>query len=233
MDIHELTAAYALDALDQEEREQYEAHLAQCEQCRTELAGLGETAAALALAAPSASPPPQLRTRILEAAAAERENVVPLRPRRAWVTRAAAAAASVAACTAIGLGVWAATLSHDLGHQQALNAATQRATEILLDPASKKTSLRGGRGLVAVDATGNGVLVVRRLPAAPSGKTYEAWVIPAGGAPQRAAVFQGGSKVTMVPLAENVPAGAVVAATIERAGGVSKPTSTPILSAET
>jgi anti-sigma-K factor RskA len=229
VDIHELTAAYALDALDEEERELYESHLAQCEQCRDELAGLSEAAGALALAAPPATPSAQLRTRILEAAAAERENVVPLRPRRPWL----AAAASVAACAAIGLGVWAAALSHDLGHQKSVNAATQRATQILLDPASKKTALRGGSGLVAVDATGEGVLVVRRLPAAPSGKTYEAWVIPAGGAPERAAVFRGGSTVSMVPLEQSVPAGAVVAATVERAGGDSKPTSAPILSAET
>lgn len=233
MDIHELTPAYALDALDQDERSRYESHLAQCERCRNELAGLSEAAAALALAAPPATPPAGLRSRILEAAAAERENVVPLRPRRLWLTRATSVAASVAACTAIGLGVWAATLSHDLTQQKAMNAQTQRAAQILLDPASTKTTLHGGRGLVAVDATGNGVLVVHRLPAAPHGKTYEAWVIPAGGTPKRAGVFQGGDAVTMVPLAESVPAGAVVAATVERAGGVSKPTSPPVLSAET
>ena len=34
MDLHELTAAYALDALDPEERETYEVHLAQCDRCR-------------------------------------------------------------------------------------------------------------------------------------------------------------------------------------------------------
>ena len=41
----------------------------------------------------------------------------------------------------------------------------------------------GGQGMVAVDATGRGVLVVDRLPAAPAGKTYEAWVIAPGGEP--------------------------------------------------
>jgi anti-sigma factor RsiW len=233
MDVHDLTAAYALDALDADERERYEAHLAQCERCRGELASLGEATTALALAVPAPSPPARLRSRILDAAAAERENVVPLPMRRVWLTRATAAAASIAACAAVGLGVWAASLSHDLSRQKALNAQTQRATQILLDPTSRRTNLLGGSGVVAVDATGRGVLVVNRLPAAPSGKTYEAWVIPPGGAAERAGLFKGGDTTTMVPLDENVPAGSVVAATVERSGGVSKPTSSPIFSAQT
>src|SRR5947209_13894762 len=105
MDVHELTAAYALDALSDEERDTYESHLAQCEQCRAELVGFSETTAALALAAPPVAPPARLRPAILREAAAERENVVPLPARRLWVTRATAAAASVAACVAVGLGV--------------------------------------------------------------------------------------------------------------------------------
>jgi anti-sigma-K factor RskA len=233
MDVHDLTAAYALDALDGDERDGYEAHLAQCERCRGELATLGEATTALALAVPAPAPPARLRSRILDAAAAERANVVPLPMRRVWLTRATAAAASVAACAAIGLGVWGATLSHDLADQKALNAQTERATQILLDPTSQKTNLRGGRGMVAVDATGRGVLIVDRLPAAPSGKTYEAWVIPPGGEPKRAGLFKGGGTMTMVPLDANVPPGAVVAATVERSGGASRPTTTPILSAQT
>jgi hypothetical protein len=39
--------------------------------------------------------------------------------------------------------------------------------------------------------------------------------------------------MTMVPLAESVPKGAVVAATLERAGGTDKPTQTPVFSAQT
>ena len=233
MDVHDLTAAYALDALDADERELYEAHLARCERCRGELGTLGEATTALALAVPAPAPPARLRSRILDAAAAERANVVPLPMRRVWLTRATAAAASVAACVAIGLGVWATTLSNDLATQKALNAQTELATQILLDPASQKTNLRGGQGMVAVDATGRAVLVVDRLPAAPAGKTYEAWVIAPGGEPQRAGLFEGGGPMTMVPLEREVPEGAVVAATVERSGGVSKPTATPIFSAQT
>ena len=232
MDVHDLTAAYALDALGQDERETYEAHLAQCARCREELAGLGETASALAFGVVSPTPPPRLRERILTTAAAERENVVPLPMRRPWLVRSAAAAASIAACTAIGLGIWAASLSHSLDRARASSANAQAIAQVLANPSSHQIALKGGSGTVAVDPAGRGVLIVRRLPAAPSGHTYEAWVIPAGGMPQKAGLFAGGDSTTMVPLAD-VPKGAVVAATVERAGGADQPTQTPIFSAQT
>ena len=49
MDVHDLTAAYALDALDPEEERSYEQHLAGCERCREELASFSEVAGSLAL----------------------------------------------------------------------------------------------------------------------------------------------------------------------------------------
>jgi anti-sigma-K factor RskA len=77
------------------------------------------------------------------------------------------------------------------------------------------------------------VLVVSKLPSAPAGMTYEAWVIPRGGTPQPAGMFNGSGGTAMVHLAMKVPRGAMVAATIEHAGGASAPTSTPIMSAQT
>jgi anti-sigma-K factor RskA len=226
MDTHDLTAAYALHALDAEEREAYEQHLAQCVRCRDELTQLQESAAALAWAAEAPAPPAALRARILEEATAGRENVVPLplRARRMWQ-----AAAAVAACAAVGLGIWAATLHESLGTARAHESALQ----IVADPSSHTVALRGGRGKVAVARDGVGVLVVDRLPAAPDGKTYEAWVIPAGGKPQSAGTFDGGDGMTMVKLKMPVPQGATVAATVERDGGVDAPTTKPFLSAET
>ncbi len=226
MDVHELTAAYALDALDPEERETYEAHLAQCARCREELASLGETATALAFGVASPAPPDRLRGRIIAAAAAERENVVPL-------VRATATAASVAACAAVGLGVWASTLSQSLDRARATGARAEMTAQVLGDANSQKIALRGGSGMLAIDPSGRGVLVVEHLPAAPSGRTYEAWVIPPGGAPRKAGLFSSSGSMTMVPLAEKVPKGSVVAATVERAGGVDKPTQTPVFSAQT
>src|SRR5271154_7099073 len=100
-ELHELTAAYALDARDADELETYERHLAGCESCRDELARIAPATAALAYAVPPKAPPAELRERILSAARAERANVVPLRPRG---SRAVVAVAAVAACVAVGLG---------------------------------------------------------------------------------------------------------------------------------
>jgi len=231
-DLHDLTAAYALDALDADEADAYEAHLAQCDLCRGELATLTKTATALAWASEAPAPPERLRSRILEAAGAERTNVVLLPPpRRPRLLQATAAVAAVAACAAVGLGVWAGFLSHSLSKERSARLGNAQALAILADQASRRIPLSAGRGDVVVDPSGRGVLVVRRLPAAPSDKTYEAWVIPHGGTgtPRPAGLFAGGDRTTIVRLKQMVPRGAVVAATVERAGGVDAPTQKPFL----
>ena len=201
MDAHELTAAYALDALAPDEAERYERHLSQCEECRQQLAELNEAAAALAFAAVAPAPPARLRTAILETAAAERSNVVPLLRRR-WVGRGLAVAAAAAACVVVGLAV---ALSRP-SHTRVVNVVLSR------------------------DASGIATLQVSGLAAAPSGKTYEAWVIPKRKAPRPAGLFSGAT-TTIIRLKGTVPNDAVVAVTIERAGGVPAPTTAPILSA--
>ena len=103
--LHDLTAAYALDALDDDERATYETHLRACDDCRAELASLGDTVGLLASATEGPMPPAGLRDRIVTAARAERPNVVALRPRRA---RYYAAATALAAAVGLAIGLWAA-----------------------------------------------------------------------------------------------------------------------------
>ncbi len=52
------------------------------------------------------------------------------------------------------------------------------------------------------------------------------------GTPQAAGVFDGGG-YSVVPLTRPVPAGAVVAVTVEPAGGVDAPTGEPLVTAPT
>jgi anti-sigma-K factor RskA len=229
--LHDLTAAYALDALEAHEAQAYEAHLRDCERCREDLTQLRQGAAALAFAVQSPQPPARLRASILDAAAAERDNVMPLL-RRSTPYRATAAFAAVAACGAVALGTWAATLHHALDRARHAERSATSAAAILADRSSLRVALSGGNGLVAVDPAGQGVMVVQDLPSAPSGRTYEAWVIPKGGKPQRAGLFAGGTGATIVRLAARVGRGDLVAATVERAGGVNAPTTTPIFSAQ-
>jgi anti-sigma-K factor RskA len=203
MDLHDLTAAYALDALDPDEAEAYERHLGQCEECRQQLAELNESATALAFGTVAPAPPARLRASILDAAAAERANVVPLLRRR-WVARGLGVAAAAAACVAVGLVV-ALTQS---SHTSYVSAA------VVLDPSGKAT------------------LHVSGLAAAPHGKTYETWVISPTGRPRPAGLFPGGGNTT-VAISGPLPRHALVAVTLERAGGVRAPTSSPIFSAHT
>ena len=57
---HTLAGAYAMDALDGRDRARFERHLARCQECATEVSGLHEATARLAVAA-AAQPPPALK----------------------------------------------------------------------------------------------------------------------------------------------------------------------------
>jgi anti-sigma-K factor RskA len=203
MDLHDLTSAYALDALDPDEAEAYERHLSQCEACREQLAELNETSAALAFGSAAPEPPARLRSSILDAAEAERTNVVPLLRRR-WVMRGLAVAAAAAACVVVGLVV-----------------ASSR-------PSGKPVVT----ATVVLGANRTATLHVSGLGPAPRGKTYEAWVIPAGQAPRPAGLFPGGGSSSL-RLRGTVPPNAVVAVTREPAGGSPAPTTQPIFTAST
>jgi anti-sigma factor RsiW len=228
-DIHDLVAPYALDALDDEERAEFERHLESCDRCRTELNELQRSSAALAWAAEGPQPPSDLRDRILEQARAEAQ-VVPLSSRRRWVTPALGFAAAAAACVAVGLALWAVSLSSDLDRERELSAAQAKALEVVGDPTAKVTPLEGADGSLVVAESGSAALVVCGLDPAPSGKTYEAWLIR--GTPAPAGVFDSQGECTAVPLERSVSPGSTVAVTREPDGGVDVPTTDPIFSAE-
>jgi anti-sigma-K factor RskA len=115
---------------------------------------------------------------------------------RTKVTRGLAVAAAAAACIAVGLAV---SLSQ---------SSNTHSFTLMINPNRTAT------------------LHVKGLSAAPSGKTYEAWVIPAGGAPRPAGLFRTGEDTT-VRLHGTVPKRAVVAVTVEPAGGSKQPTHKP------
>ncbi len=228
LSLHDLTAAYALDALEPDEAREYEEHLATCASCQEDLARLSGAAGALAFAVESPAPPPDLRQRILDAAVGERENVVPLRTR--W-TLAAKVAVAAAACLAVGFGVWAATLSRSLDRERSAREQADQALAIISDPTATRTALSGGTGSLIVTQGGAAALIVARLDRAPSGKTYEAWVIE-NGKPQRAGTFAGGGEISVLRLERPVPKGAQVAVTIERKPGADVPSGRMVLRAK-
>ena len=215
MDLHDLTAGYALDP---DERGRYEEHLASCESCRDELQGFWQVAGALGRAAGGPTPPASLRDRILEQARSERPNVVPFRRRVA--TPVLSAAAAVAAVVAVGLGIWSLGLSGDLDDANSILA-------VLSDPNARVQETADGEANLVVTPTGRAALVVRRLAPAPAGKDYEIWVFE-DGVPQRAGLFE---RPGVAMLSRRVARGQTVAVTLEPDGGVDAPTGDPLFTA--
>jgi anti-sigma-K factor RskA len=208
--IHGLTAAYALDALDEREEREYEEHLRSCERCREELAALTETATSLAYAVEGPAPPPALRERILDAARAERSNVIPF-PRRRWLTPMSAVAAA-AAVVAVALGAWAFSLRNDLDRtQQALDRERDVAE---LAASGRSIDLPGADGRLVVADDGEAALLVSGLAEAPSAEEYEMWVIQ-DGSPRSAGTFDVEDGRAAVRLDREVPRGSTFAVTLE------------------
>ena len=212
-DLHELSALYALDALTGDDLARFERHLEECDDCRGQVAGLRDAGASLAFAADGPAPPPELRDRVVAAARAEPQNVVPLRTRRLTPARAVGALAAVAAVAALVFGF------------QVSRDDSASASAILRDPAARHITVPG-RGQLVVAPTGDAVLDVT-LPPLPAGKTYEAWVsLPRV---QRAGEFTGHT----FKLEGHVQPGAQVMVTIENDGGTDAPTSKPIVAVQT
>lgn len=78
-DYRELIALEALDALEggAGDGRALEAHLAECADCRAELRDLRDAAAALAYSAPTQTPAPELRARILSAVISQTQDARP------------------------------------------------------------------------------------------------------------------------------------------------------------
>ncbi|MEO5575164.1 MAG: anti-sigma factor [Gaiellaceae bacterium] len=220
MDLHDLTAGYALDALDPGERERYEEHLATCEPCREEFQGFWQVSGSLGRAAGGPMPPASLRERILEQARSERPNVVPLRRRVAAPVLSSAAA--VAAVVAVALGIWSLGLSNDLDEANSV-------LDVLGDPNARVHETADGEANLVVTPTGRAALVVRRLAPAPAGRDYEIWVFDRG-IPHRAGLFE---RPGVAMLSRRVARGQRVAVTLEADGGVEAPTGPTLFSAPT
>jgi anti-sigma-K factor RskA len=217
--IHDLAAAYALDALDENERQEFEQHLEGCSTCAEELDSLRETASALAFAVEGPAPPASLRESLLARARAERPpEVASIRGRRRYALPVVATIAAVAACAAIALGVWASTLNSDLDSKQ---RTINQIGSVLSDGDARTIALTPQRGQLVIAPSGNAVLVASGIQPAPNGKTYEAWVVPAKGAPLPAGIFSGG-KDSVLLLNRQVPKGTKVAVSLEPAGGSQK-----------
>ncbi|HEV2878704.1 MAG TPA: anti-sigma factor [Candidatus Eremiobacteraceae bacterium] len=210
----DLVAAYAVGAIDSTtgESEDVRKHLTECAICREEFKVVRAATAALALSAAEA-PPPDLRERIMTSLPSK---VVPLsrRSRSPWFVPTVAAAVVL-----IAAGVWWS------GHR-----APPSTWAVACVPAASGCH---ASGTVTVAVADHLHMQLSGLAPLPAGKQYQAWVIPPGSAPKPEPVFapdEGGAGSIDIP--EPPIKGALVAVTVEPAGGSQQPTSKPFLVAK-
>jgi anti-sigma-K factor RskA len=234
-DLHLLSGAYVLDALDDVERAGYERHLRSCGSCAAEVIEFQEATCSLADRV-AVDPPVALKARVLAEVARTRQAPVTERARirRPSLRQSlAAAAAAVVIAGSAGLGgvAWQANQSKNDS-----TAAAERAAEVnrvLLDPdrieAVQEPAIGGTATVVAAD--GQAVLATDKLPAPPSGKTYQVWLIDEN---QKitSAGFLDLSNGSGQSLVSGVSEGDTVAVTVEPAGGSEQPSTTPFVAIE-
>jgi anti-sigma-K factor RskA len=240
-DLHVLTGSYVLDAVSDAEREEFERHLQHCPTCETEVRGLRETAARLALAC-AVTPPARMERRVLAAAyqtrqlpplSADRPRRSPRRralPRRAssrstvtrrTVTRRVAvlaAAASVAA--AVALGITQLSVQHQLDQARA-TAIARVVTAPDAHVETARTSAGGNVTVVTSAALHEAVVSASGMATLPSSRVYQVWVLSPSGA-RSAGLMHGSSLLAAIRPGDRI------GITVEPAGGTARPTTTPV-----
>ncbi|MFJ9719797.1 anti-sigma factor domain-containing protein [Streptomyces sp. NPDC101213] len=236
-DLHLAVGAYVLHALPPAEEAAFEEHLAGCADCRAEMAAHLEIVTRLA-GAESASVPPHVRARTLDAISRTTQDR-PRRPPEAGhraghrAVRFALAASTAAAALLGGVAAWQHSRADDARDRAARADAAGRAlTELVTAPdATLHTAALTGGGAAAVVVSrseARAVFAARDLPALKGDEVYELWYAAEAGGLRPAGLLPGAAERASRVL-RGPPAGAVaVGITIEPAGGSRQPTTDPL-----
>jgi anti-sigma-K factor RskA len=253
-DVAELAPAFVLGALSAGESDAVRRHLAECPELHAEVAELNSVVPALFEAVEPAAPAPDLKARILAAAAADLEArraaetkavpaarpVVPppVSERRGWDVGAIfrrpvwAAVAAAAVVAAVALGAWNVQLRDQVAGLEAYRAGVVAILDESARPGAQLAVLTdpagagGQSGLAAVAADGSVAIVMRDLAPTTGSQVYEAWLIGADQVPVAIGGFTvGGSGSAAFTTAHaSMGEGVVVALTLEPREGATAPT---------
>ena len=205
--VHDLVAAYALDALDDSERREFEEHLATCEDCSTELAGLQNAATALAYV-------PEGPVRLPRCVSGC--STAFTRSARRMSSRSAAASRCPPSRPSPSSRRPPRSSSRSGGRPVELARHEERRAGRPLQPRVEARAARCvERRRDRPRRTGRGR--VGAIPA-PAGKTYELWVID-GKSVRPAGLFSKGTSGAPVLLTRRAPRGSQVGLSLEPAGG--------------
>jgi Anti-sigma-K factor rskA/Putative zinc-finger len=246
-EVAELLGAYALDAVERDEATAIEAHLESCPRCRDELRNHREVAGLLSYAGQEA--PAGLWDRIMNDVRNEEAPPISSRPAvispsrasrigrtnwRRWILPVAAAAAIVIVAL---LAVEVARLQNRTDHlshelSQMANQPTMANVEAALAvPGARRVTLRATEGSVSIQAVilpdGSGYLYDSTLEPLATRQTYQLW----GQSGQHLISYGliGASPAPVITFRVGSPVQAL-AISVESAGGVVAPTSSPVVS---
>ena len=237
-DFHDDFELYALGALDPEEKAEIDAHLRTgCVTCEAALKSALATNAMLMGMAPDVVPPARLKRRVLSGVGVQRMS---------WSWLAALAAACMLV-VALWLSVQERSRASELAlaRHTLIQVSAQRdrllqAVSFLDDPTTLPVNFGKDQplpphGNVFVNSKLGVLLIASNLRPAQAGKTYEMWVIPKGGAPRPAGLFQSegaGTAMHILSGPVDIAILGAVAVTLEPEAGSAGPTSTPIIVAK-
>ena len=234
-DLKDAMELYALGLAEQDERNEIEAHLARgCETCRKNLGGALTLNAMMLASVPAVSPRSRLRRRIRAGFGVQPAGW-------GWL---GALAAALMLVVAVWLSIQERRRSNELAEtrQNLIRVTGERdqlaqAFSFLNQPGTRQVNFGGAqpqppRGNVFVNGRLGVLLIAGNLPQLAPGRTYEMWVIPKGGAPRPAGLFQSGSDGSARHLLSgpvDVASVGAIAVSVEPETGSQAPTTTPII----
>lgn len=253
LSVGDLLGVYALDALDPDEAERVQAHLVTCPRCAQEVedhrqtigllaaGGAGEAPArvwdSIAATIEGSSPATEDRRRPMPTVLANRR----LHDRALWRRSSRWLAAAAAAAAAVVIGAQTVRVDH-LDHRvNQLSAAARQSggfqgvAAALVNPSARHLILTSTRpsgnpvGELVILPSGSAYLVASKIPALPATSTYQLWAVIEG-----RAISVGVLGSHPGAAAFSIDPGVATSAylvTVEPAGGVVAPTSTPIAQA--
>jgi anti-sigma-K factor RskA len=243
-DILDLLTAYALGAIEPDDLARVSALLDEQPELRATLAELRATADMLPYALPEASPPAELRQRVLDYATGRSSQAAPSPVRRAanrlrgWVVGLSGLAAVAVLAAAIG---WAQLFQTRAALEQS-RAALEQSRATLAETQAQVADAQALIATLANTSSSDSATIFRtrdgetvlfaQLPPLQPGRVYQLWRIQGSNPPASAGIFYvspQGTAMAALPAGQQLRAGETVAVTNEPDGGSPGPTSEPVI----